>query len=230
VRVNTWTGAGWTPSQTLSFTTPKCVNFSNPSNPAAEVLGPNSVKFSWTKGQNNLWFCVDTAQSESDLTGYKGTFQNFGCLTTSDNFTSDAVPCGKKQWFRIYAVGPGGTSGYSSINTYTTPDCVNFTVPTDLDADLISGNKVRFEWEGGSDNLWFCVETAKDHNDLMATSNTWETWGCGTTTESLEVPIVASGASGGLVCNTTYYWRVFARGTFTNGASASQQVQTGSCS
>lgn len=200
-------------SQVAEFTTTGCA-FTPPTNPQAAVQGPNTVKFSWTRGTNNASFCIDTAKSESDLTGLTGTWMNHGCGVTGETFTSTVVPCDAKQWFRIWAVGQG-SSGYSAIGTFTTGACP-ITAPTNLDADTIDADTIHYEWTKGVDNLWSCVDTAETESDLNNLTGTWKNHGCGTTDDELVV--------NDLKCNTTYYWRVFARGS--GGSSAVSAVST----
>jgi hypothetical protein len=207
-----------------SFTTAPC-DFSPPDDPTSKVLGPNTVQFSWDRGSNNSFFCVDTADTEYDLTHLTDTWANHGCRVTGTTFTANDIACGKKQYWRVWAAGTGAT-GYSSIATFITPACTNFTPPTDL-TSTIAGGKVRFEWDAGRDNLWFCVDTAKTQDDLNHLTGSWQNWGCGTTKDFVEVPLIDPGESGGLVCPQKYYWRVFARGTSTSGTSVVESIETG---
>jgi hypothetical protein len=200
-------------SQVAEFTTGACA-FTPPTDPKAEIVNSNTVKFSWERGTNNASFCVDTAKSEADLTGLTGTWMNHGCGVTGETFTSTVVPCDAKQWFRIWATGQGA-SGYSPIDTFTTGVCP-ITAPTNLDADTVDADSIHYEWTKGVDNLWSCVDTAETENDLNSLTGTWANHGCGTTAEEIVVD--------GLTCNTTYYWRVFSRGS--GGSSAVSTVAT----
>jgi hypothetical protein len=202
-------GAGYSP--VAEFTSSGC-DFTPPTNPEATVQGPNTVKFDWDRGTNNSSFCIDTAKSESDLTNLTGSWMNHGCGVTGETFTSTVVPCDAKQWFRIWAVGLGA-SGYSPVGTFTTGACP-ITAPTNLDADTIDADSIHYEWTKGIDNLWSCVDTAESEADLNGLTGTWANHGCGTTDDELVVD--------NLKCNTTYYWRVFARGS--GGSSAVSQI------
>ncbi len=192
------TGSGY--SNTVNFVTPPCP-FTPPSNPNAQVQGPNTVTFSWTRGVNNSWFCIDTAFNSSDLVNLTGSWGNHGCGTLGTTFTANNLVCGQTHYYRIYAAGISGGNGYSQIGTFTTPACT-YGAPYNLTADVQGPNTVEFDWSRGTSNVWFCVETAKSMSDLTSLSDTWENHGCGTTASQLTVD--------SLDCGTTYYWRVFA--------------------
>lgn len=205
--------AGSGHSAISEFTTASC-NFTAPTDLDATVEGPSKVKFTFDRGNDNLYICIDTAQSEDDLTGITGTFMNHGCGISGETYTSNVVPCGVTSYWRVWAAGTN-TTGYSAIESFTTPACP-FTAPTNLDADTIDGDTIHYEWTKGVDNLWSCVDTAESESDLDSLSGTWANHGCGTTADELTV--------NGLDCGTTYYWRVFARGS--GGSSGSSVVET----
>ena len=52
-----------------------------PSSPTASALSGGGVRFQWTRGTGNVAFCIDTAFTADDLTGFKGSWANWGCGT-----------------------------------------------------------------------------------------------------------------------------------------------------
>ena len=98
-----------------------------PSNPNVQVLGPNTATFSWTKGVNTIWLCVDTAFNTDDLFSLTGSWSNHACGTKNKTFTAGDLICGRSYVYRIYGmgIGIGGGSGYSPTGAFTTPPCTH---------------------------------------------------------------------------------------------------------
>jgi hypothetical protein len=204
-------------SAVATFTTESC-NFSPPFNPRTSTIASYARRFEWDRGGDNHWFCVDLAFSEADLLNFRGTWSNWGCGTTGTFLDLYALECGSQHFWRVWAQGTV-TSGHSSVATFTTEACA-FSPPTNLRTETVTGTTVRFRWDRGSDNQWFCLDTALSQEDLQRFQGTWRNHGCGNTTTSLEVL---------LECGTTYYWRVYAQGTTVAGHSAIAQVSAPAC-
>jgi hypothetical protein len=99
----------------------------------------------------------------------------------------------------------------SSTLAYTTRSCSGSSgggssggtarPPTNLQAAAFSATQARFQWTPGSGNRYFCLDYAKSINDLLNRGGSWRNSGCGTTSNSHVVNVLA--------CGTTYYARVW---------------------
>jgi len=219
VRVNTFTNIGWLPSDTITFVTPSCGSFTPPSNPQSQVLDSDSVRFTWDRGQNNEWFCLDMALSQGDLVNFGPTFSNWGCGMTGESYTAHGLACGLKHYWRVYGAGAYG-SGYTPIREFTPGNCA-FSPPTDPNATVINSNTVKFEWESGTNNIFFCVDTAENEEDLKGIKGTFMNHGCGVTAETFTSSVVP--------CGKQQVFRIWAVGPGTNGYSPIGSFTTGVC-
>ena len=184
-RVNTLTSAGFRTSDTLQLQTQNCAGaFTSPHNVDAEVHN-NFVRINWQAGTGNLYFCVDTAFTQSDLVNMTNSWHNWGCGTTGTSIDLSNLACGRTHYYRVWAAGYG-TSGYSEIDTFVSPDCA-FSPPTNPSATVRSDNTVRIRWDRGENNMFFCVDLALTQNDLTTTSGSWSNQACGTTTTSANI-------------------------------------------
>ena len=218
-RIATWGGA-WLISDAISFATGNCAgSFSPPHNLRDSELSGGGVRFGWDAGANNYWYCLDVAMSEADLIGLRGSWRNYGCGTTATSLDITGLPCGQRLYWRVWAVGPG-TSGHSAVETVTIETC-DFRAPTNLRSEALSPTSIRFRFDRGVDNTWFCVDTATSEADLLAFTGSYRPHGCGTTGTTID--------GTGLTCNTRYYWRVFAQGERSSGHSAVATVDTPAC-
>jgi hypothetical protein len=217
-RVNTWNGTFWESSNVVAFQTGSCAGqFTPPSNLNAVNIG-NATRVSWTPGINNFWFCVDTAESNAHLLNFGSTWRNWGCGTTATVLDISGLPCGTTIHWRVWAVGPG-TSGHSSVSTFTSPACA-FQPPTNVDHDVLSGTSVKWDWDASDPAaFWYCVDYAESTSDLVNFGSTWRN-ACTTDTE---VTVMT------LTCNTQYRYRVFAFAGSAQGYSAQGTVTTAPC-
>ncbi len=220
-RVNTLTSSGWRTSDILQLQTQNCAGtFTAPHNVSAQVYN-DFVRVSWQAGNNNLYYCVDTAFTQSDLVNFIGSWHNWGCGTTSTQIDLANLACGRDHYLRIWAAGPN-TSGYSEIIHFVSQDCdVNFSPPTNPDAQVLSSTSARLSWDEGTNNSFFCVDLATSQSNLLNLTGSWFNTHCGTTATTIDV--------GGLQCDTTYYWRVWAAGPGTSGYSSIDQFTTDAC-
>jgi hypothetical protein len=207
-------------SDPIAFVTGNCVgSFSPPHNLRDDNLSSGAVRFRWDPGVNNFWYCLDVAPSVNSLVNLGPGWRNFGCGTTSTTLDVTGLPCGQEIFWRVWAVGPG-TTGYSDIESHNVPTCA-FSPPTDLRSEVLSGTSVRFRWDRGVNNDWFCVDTAPTEFDLLNFTSAYRAHGCGTTGTTITAT--------GLACGTKYFWRVFAQGTGANGHSVVREVTTAPC-
>ncbi len=76
-------------------------------------------------------------------------------------------------------------------------------------------------WTPGAANIWYCVNLARNYNDVYGGGPTWSNYGCWTTGTSLQI--------NGLTCGTTYYWNVYSWNYTSNVQSAISSFSTQSC-
>ena len=175
------------------------------------------VEFDWDRGADNLSFCIDIASSPNDLVSFSGSYRNVVC-GIDDSEVDLGVGCGGVIYWRVYAIGSSG-GGHSAIATATTSVC-GFSVPYNLDADDVERTSVQLDWDRGTENIGFCVDTAKTLTDLTNFTGTWVSQGCGVRTEMDLF---------GLTCGTVYYWRVYGIGNSTAAHSSPSQFITDPC-
>ena len=219
VRITTFTAAGPRVSDVLTFTTQSCAGaFTPPHNIDADVFS-DYVRVSWDRGNGNLFFCVDTAFSQADLVGVKGSWHNWGCGTTAESLNLTDLACDRQHYFRVWAAG-NGTSGYSDVGSFVSQDC-NFTPPSNPDASVRTDGSVRITWTNGNDNLFSCIDLALNQQDLLETEDTWFNAACGTTGNAVVLE--------NLTCGTTYYYRIWATSPSQSGYSPIDSFQTLPC-
>jgi hypothetical protein len=218
-RVNTLTPQGFRTSDVLQFQTRTCPGaFTAPHDVNAQVFD-DFVRISWQAGNGNLFYCVDTGFTQSDVENVQGSWHNWGCGTTATHLDLTSLACERDHYARVWAAG-NGTSGYSETIHFVSQDC-NFSPPTNPSASVRSNNTIRFHWDRGNNNLFFCIDLALNQSDLRTTSGTWTNAACGTTGETADVT--------GLVCDTFYYYRIWAAGTSTSGYSPIESFSTPAC-
>ncbi len=193
--------------------------FSAPTNPRTFNLGPGVVRFQWDRGDDNVWFCVDTAFTASDLVNLTGSWHNWGCGTTGTTIDAFGIRCDTPHYWRVYARGVFA-SGYSTIATFVSGGC-GFSPPSDIQATPLAPEIMRFSWDRGGDNQFFCVDTAFTLEDLVGLSGSWHNWGCGTTGTAID--------AWGIRCGTEHFWRVWARGTVSSGYSPTGTFTSPAC-
>jgi hypothetical protein len=224
-RVNTATSSGNLRSDTFSFTASCQAGggaLTAPTGLSASPVSPSSVLFSWQRGNSNNWFCLNFAQSFNDLLYGGPTWRNWDCWTTNTSTQVFGLACGTTYYWNVFAWNDvtNGTSAPSSVQT---PACTsNFTPPSGLAAQGLSPTSERLTWNRGNENIWFCVNVARNVSDILYGGPTWSNFGCWSTGNSLDLS--------GLQCNTTYYWNVYAWNNVTNGTSNYSTFTTQACS
>ncbi len=129
-----------------------------------------------------------------------------------------------------------GVTYYARVNTSTpygtvssdtfafTASCQapssSLTPATGLIAYNASTTSVNFTWQPGMNNIWYCVNVARNYNDVYG-GPTWRNFGCWQTGTALQVT--------GLTCGTTYYWNVYTWNYTTNAQSAISSFTTLPC-
>jgi Fibronectin type III domain len=228
LRVSTLIGSELLRSSTLKYTTRSCSSggstnsgtASPPSNLQAAPISATSARFQWVPGKGNHYFCVDYAQSASDLLNIQNTWRNSGCGTTANAHVVTNLACGTTYYARVWTPSGGGL--YSPMRTVKTYSCATaISAPTNLAVVFETKTTARVDWEPGKDNRWFCVDTAKSQSDLLGFKGTWRNHGCWTSASQLTIS--------GLSCETLYYWRVYAWNPITNIHSSTSTLTTDDC-
>jgi hypothetical protein len=139
-----WTPAGgglYSPLRTV--TTQSCASaISPPTNLAVVFETKTTARLDWEPGKDNRWFCVDTARSQADLTGLKGSWRNHGCWTTSSQLTVTGLSCESMYYWRVYAWN-SITNAHSAVSTFRTDDCDSDLVKApieDVDVDKVGAD------------------------------------------------------------------------------------------
>jgi hypothetical protein len=218
-RVVTQTGSGPISSDTVQFTASCTVTaFTAPNSLQAANSDSGQVRFLWNPGQNNKWFCIDTARNVADLMGLKGTWRNY-CRTDANNLTVSGLHCGATYVWAVYAWN-GGLNAKSAPSTIQTPPCV-IGKPTNLDFRQTGNDSVRLSWRAGENNRWYCVDVAESEKDLKNFGSTWENFGCWQPKTSLDLVKVE--------CGKVYYFNVYAWNEDVNARSANSSFQLKEC-
>ena len=220
--VYAWNTTTAATSQSSTVQTPACsTQISAPTGLNATKPSTGVIRFDWNPGENNIWYCVNTAESFADLATGGSTWRNHGCWTTQSRLDVATLPCDRTIFWNVFAWNTV-TGATSESSTTVTDSCSSvFSPPDDLTASNITRTSARLTWDAGLNNVWFCVNKAESTEDLASGLNTWRNHGCWSTSESLNLT--------GLTCGTTYYWNVFSWNNVTNGTSATANFTTSAC-
>jgi hypothetical protein len=218
-RVVTMANSGQKASDTLAFTASCAVTaFAAPRNLQAASMPNGSVRFLWSPGENNKWFCVDTARNVADLMSLKNTWRNH-CRTDANSLTVSGLRCGTTYVWAVYAWN-GNLNAKSATTTVQTQPCV-IGKPTDLKFRQTGNDAVRLSWTAGQNNRWFCVDVAESEKDLNKFGPTWQNFNCWSTRTSLDLEEVE--------CGKVYYFNVHAWNEHVNTRSANSTFELEEC-
>jgi hypothetical protein len=224
-RVRTAEGGGFSTSGTISYVA-RCTtggvgtgSITPPANLQAAATGQNSLRFQWNAGQNNYFFCLNTATSQFDLQFGGPSWRNHGCGTNSTVLQLNNVPCGTTYWWNVWAWSPFGTA--TSYTAVVQSASCSIGAPANLRALDVRDDVALLAWTPGANNIWYCVNLARSEHDLRYGGPSWFNAGCWTTQNSLWV--------GGLRCDTTYYWNVFTWNYSTSTTSGMSTFETDAC-
>jgi hypothetical protein len=223
-RMRTVVGGGTLTSDVLTIVADCSAtgNITPPHHLRATALNDGRVRFDWTPGQNNIWYCLDTATDLQALYGGYGSWSNHGCWNTQNTLTVSNLACGTTYYWLLYTWN--FTDHVKSAPALVrTVACAapQITAPTNLNTTLTNDGGVLFDWVPGQNNVWFCVDTAKNVADLYNLDGTWSNHGCGTTQSEFTVY--------NLDCSEDYVWLVFAANATTWAKSAPATVHTQAC-
>jgi hypothetical protein len=138
IRVNTASPEGWTPTQTLSFTTPTCTNFSGASNvqlTSHSCLANGLVRLNlqWQPSQQGVQW-VDFSTFNNGFV--PGTFSGIGPLSPGQNtLTVDNMPDNRTLFVRVNTLTPVGWIAAPTI-AFNTRNCQ----PSGFDTDTVIVN------------------------------------------------------------------------------------------
>jgi hypothetical protein len=188
--------------------------------------GTVSAVLRWSPDGTGQQF-VDLASRNDNFATVYATGGPYSNTTSQVNFTS--MQPSTTYHTRVNTL-IGSQFFRSATLTFTTRSCVggsggggngSVSAPSNLQAAALSATRARFQWVPGNGNRYFCVDYARNVNDLVNRVGTWRNSGCGTTGNSHTVS--------GLACGTIYYARVWtsAGGGLYSGLA---QVATQSCS
>jgi hypothetical protein len=104
------------------FETDSCAStISPPTNLDADLID-GSVLFDWSPGMGNIWYCVDTAPTQSALLNLGTGWRNHGCWNTSSQLLVTGLDCGKTYYWLVYAWNHIANTK-SAVATVETPPC-----------------------------------------------------------------------------------------------------------
>jgi hypothetical protein len=195
---------------------------SAPSGLSASSIGPGVVRFDWNAGNENIWYCVNYAYSFADLATGGPTWRNAGCWTTNTVLDVGGIACGTTVYWNVYAWNTTTATTSQSAAVQTSACSSLIGPPTGLNATKPSPGVIRFDWNPGDNNIWYCLNAATSFADLATGGPSWHNYGCWTTTSQLTVS--------NLPCDSTIYWNVYAWNTVTGVTSEAATVQTDACS
>ena len=195
---------------------------SAPSGLSASSVGPGVIRFDWNAGNENIWFCVNTAYSFADLATGGPSWTNHGCWTTNTVLDVAGLACGTAIYWNVYAWNTT-TAATSQSAAFQSPACSSLiSAPTGLNTSKPSPGVVRFDWDPCQNNIWYCLNTAPSFAALATGGAGWQNHGCWTTQSRIDIST--------LPCDTTIYWNVFTWNYVTSATSDVATVQTDSCS
>ena len=68
-----------------------------------------------------------------------------------------------------------------AMQTQTRSAEAAISAPSGLNASPVGAGVVRFDWNAGNENIWYCVNAAYSFADLATGGPTWRNYGCWTT-------------------------------------------------
>ncbi len=184
-------------SSNVSRQTSACPNASAPTSLAASSPTRTSIALSWNSVSN-----AHRYKLERSLNGTSG-WTTVGAETSLTSKSATSLVCNTTYYFRVSARGDGSplstSFGSTSSNvSKKTSTCPNATAPSNLRATASTRTSIALSWNSVSNAHRYKLERS-----LNGTSG-WTTVGAETS--------LTSKTATGLTCNTTYYFRISARG------------------
>jgi hypothetical protein len=121
-RVWAWTTQGGRHSAQVKVTTQPCAStITEATNLHPLYLAPDMARLAWTPGSNNIWYCVDLAESQSDLLSFSGTWKNY-CGFQEPELELRNLDCEKVYYWRVYTWN-FNVQAHSVARNFLTADC-----------------------------------------------------------------------------------------------------------
>ncbi|HVT90261.1 MAG TPA: NPCBM/NEW2 domain-containing protein, partial [Tepidisphaeraceae bacterium] len=171
----------------------------------------NQVQLNWTDNASN-----ETGFRVERKTGSSGTYAQIAdiAVANTQTYTDTTAQAGVTYYYRVYAYGTGGASGYSNEPNITLPPPPAPTDPTTLVATPVSYQQVNLTWVDTSGNeTGFRVERKTGSGGTYA-----QIADLAANTQSYSDTTVAA--------NTTYYYRVYAYNLGGNSGYTNEYLAT----
>ncbi len=208
-------------SGSVSRTTSECQTAPAPTGLTVTSSDQDSVALSWSSVSGAYRYKLERRE------GTSGSWSTISSSISGTSKTATGLDCNTTYYFRVSARGDGSPysttfGGASGSVSRTTSECQTAPAPTGLTVTSSDRYSVSLSWDSVSDAYRYKLERRE------GTSGSWST--------------VSSSISGtsktatGLDCNTTYYFRVSARGdgspystTFGTPSTTDVSSQTDAC-
>ncbi len=163
-----------------------------PSGLAAQAVGESAIDLSWQDNSSNeTGFIIEASESITE----PGWVQVGVADENAATFQRSGLRCAQTVYYRVYALNAAGRSQASPTASATTAACAVPSAPKDLAASEVRETALRLAWsDGGGKETSFKVERSLD-------GSTWNQVG----TTGINV---SQFSDSGLVCNTSYSYRV----------------------
>ena len=216
-QVNATNSGGTSAWSTASFTTvappPTAPTLVSPASAATGI--PLTPTLSWNASTNAASYEVQVSTSSTTWSGTSLKFDNKSVTATSCQ--ASGLSANVKYYWRVNATGPGGTSAWSSVFSFTTASLPS--VPTLISpANNATGVSVTptLSWNASTNAASYEVQ-------VSTSSTTWS--GTSLKFDNKNVTATSCQASG-LSANVKYYWRVNATGPGGTSAWSSTRAFT----
>ena len=188
------------PSRTVSETTDERYAPA-PTGLSATASTQTGVSLSWTAVTDAEYYKIERGASST------GPWTSVSDTISTSSYTATGLVCNTTYYFKVSARGDGspysttfGSQSDGDVSKSTT-DCPNAPAPLGLEATASTDTTVILSWTAVTDAEYYELERgASSEGPWTSISNTIST---------------SSHTATGLACNTTYYFRVSARGDGT---------------
>jgi hypothetical protein len=121
-RVWAWTTQGGRHSAQVKVTAQPCATTISEVTSLRELFAaPDIARLAWTPGNNNIWYCLDLATSQSDLLSFSGSWENF-CGFQEPEYELRGLECETNYYYRVYTWN-FNVNATSVVRNFVTADC-----------------------------------------------------------------------------------------------------------